>query len=68
MKKYLLFFTATILSMLATSCDGKFTSTIVVENSSKAESKKKSMKPAAKETRLNSGTATQFCFPGTEKL
>lgn len=37
MKKYLLFFTAIILSMLATSCDGKFTSTIVVENSSKAE-------------------------------
>lgn len=35
MKKYLLFFTAIILSMLATSCDGKFTSTIVVENSSK---------------------------------
>lgn len=37
MKKYLLFFTAIILSMLATSCDGKFTSTIVVENSSNAE-------------------------------
>lgn len=37
MKKYLLFFTAIILSMLATSCDGKFTSTIVVKNSSKAE-------------------------------
>lgn len=37
MKKYLLFFTAIILSMLATSCDGKFTSTIVEENSSKAE-------------------------------
>lgn len=35
MKKYLLFFTA--ITMLATSCDGKFTSTIVVENSSKAE-------------------------------
>ena len=126
MKKYLLFFTAIILSMLATSCDGKFTSTIVVENSSKAEKenyddtiteimvsedtsenyrtvwsgelkynqkvsydidsgdycirikgtrvyiqaepKKKSMKPAAKETRLNSETATQSCFPGTEKF
>ncbi len=37
MKKYLLFFTAIILSMLAISCDGKFTSTIVVENSSTAE-------------------------------
>lgn len=37
MKKYLLFFTAIILSVLAISCDGKFTSTIVVENSSKAE-------------------------------
>lgn len=37
MKKYLLFFTAIILSVLAISCDGKFTSTIVVENSSNAE-------------------------------
>ena len=37
MKKYLLFFTAIILSMVAISCDGKFTSTVVVKNLSKAE-------------------------------
>lgn len=37
MKKYLWIFTAVIISVLAVSCDGKFTSTIVVENSSTAE-------------------------------
>ena len=37
MKKYLFFLTAIILSVIAISCDEKFTSTIVVENSSKAE-------------------------------
>ena len=37
MKKYLWIFTAVILSALAVSCDGKFTATIVVENSSTAE-------------------------------
>lgn len=58
MKKYLLFFTAVILSMLAISCDGKFTSTIVVENSSKAE--KENYDDVIKEIMISEGNSENY--------
>lgn len=58
MKKYLLVFTAVILSILAISCDGKFTSTIVVENSSKAE--KENYDDVITEIMVSEGTSETY--------
>lgn len=58
MKKYLLVFTAVVLSVLAISCDGKFTSTIVVENSSKTE--KENYDDIIKEIMVSEGTSENY--------
>lgn len=58
MKKYLLVFTAVILSILAISCDGKFSSTIVVENSSKAE--KENYDDVITEIMVSEGTSETY--------
>ena len=58
MKKYLLFFAAVILSVLAISCDGKFTSTIVVENSSEAE--KENYDDVITEIMVSEGTSETY--------
>lgn len=58
MKKYLLVFIAVILSILAISCDGKFTSTIVVENSSKAE--KENYDDVITEIMVSEGTSETY--------
>lgn len=58
MKKYLFFLTAIILSVIAISCDEKFTSTIVVENSSKAE--KENYDDIITEIMVSEGTSENY--------
>ncbi len=61
-----MFFTAIILSVLAISCDGKFTSTIVVENSSKAE--KENYDDIITEIMVSEGTSEDYKTVWTGKL